>query len=160
MTGIVEAVQTVLAAYTDLTDIVNDRIYPIILPQDVVYPAVTSEKISGVPLNTMADSTNRGVENYRIRLSAWAETLKAAQAVSDELLIAMKAAADFEAIPVFDQDFHETSHETTASSPPRRQDPCGGDIFRRRARAGRHGSRGGSRAPPCTSGRLDHKRLR
>lgn len=108
MTMIVEAVQAVLAEYTDLTDVVSDRIYPIILPQDVVYPAVTSEKISGVPLSTMADSTSRGVENYRIRLSAWAKTLKEAQAVSDEILVAMKSSAAFEAVPVFDQDFHET----------------------------------------------------
>ena len=108
MTGIVEAVQAVLVTYTDLTDIVSDRIYPVILPQAVVYPAVTSEKISGVPLNAMADSTSRGVENYRIRLSSWAETLKGAQEVSDEILVAMKSSVAFEAIPVFDQDFHET----------------------------------------------------
>lgn len=108
MTGIIEAVQTVLSAYSGLTDLVGDRIYPIILPQAVVYPAVTNEKISGVPLNTMADSTSRGVENYRIRVSSWAETLKEAQETSDEILIAMKSATSFEAIPVFDQDFHES----------------------------------------------------
>ena len=108
MTGIIEAVQIVLNAYTDLTDIVSDRIYPIILPQDVVYPALTIEKISGVPLSTLSDPTSRGVENYRIRVSSWAETLKAAQATSDEILVAMKSATAFEAVPVFDQDFHET----------------------------------------------------
>ena len=110
MTMIVEVVQTVLEAFTGLDDLVDGRIYPIILPQDVAYPALTSEKISGVPLTTLADSSAKGVVNYRMRVSSWANTLNEAQSVIDQVALAMKETAEFKAVLVFENDFHETEN--------------------------------------------------
>lgn len=107
MTSIVEAVHTVLNARAELTDLVSDRIYSMLMPQDSPLPTVTTEKISSVEENVMAGSGGRGTENARIRVASWAESLSGAQAAADEALIAMKGSATFEAIPVFEQDFFE-----------------------------------------------------
>lgn len=108
MTAIVEVVQTVLEAFAGLDTLVDGRIYPIILPQDVAYPAVTSEKVSGIPLTTLADSGAKGVVNYRMRVASWANTLDEAQSVIDQAALAIRGAVEFEAVLVFENDFHET----------------------------------------------------
>ena len=47
MSGIEEAIYGALTAHAGLSALVDDRVYPMVLPQDATRPAVTYMRVSG-----------------------------------------------------------------------------------------------------------------
>lgn len=68
---------TWLLANTDIKALVDSRIYPIILPQNPAYPAMTYEKISG------AGHHNINFAFPRYQLSCFGKTYGAARGLAD-----------------------------------------------------------------------------
>ena len=62
-----EALSAYLNSKTELIDIVGDRIYPIVLPQNPTYPALTYFKVSGLALH------DADIAYPRFQLSSWGE---------------------------------------------------------------------------------------
>ncbi len=58
----------------------GNRIYPILLPQRPIYPAIVYRRISGPRLHHLTGSSGRGVA--RIQIDCWAKTYVAAQALA------------------------------------------------------------------------------
>lgn len=86
--NIEESLYKRLSTYTSLTALVNNRIYPLVIPQDARLPAVTYQCISDPGIHTMgADS---GIYSPRFQLSVWAETYPSAVAVADQVIAALK----------------------------------------------------------------------
>lgn len=115
MTTPAEAVYSVLTGYAGLQALVGNgdspetyRVYAILMPQDPTMPAVTFQKISAERQLTMSDAGGSGVENDRMRITAWSKTLAQAQAIAEQIRLAMKSAATFEALPVFETDGFES----------------------------------------------------
>ena len=62
-----EALHEYLSGRTEITDLVGNRIYPIVLPQGPAYPALTYIKISGPVLHDV------DIAYPRFQLSSWGE---------------------------------------------------------------------------------------
>ena len=62
-----EALSAYLNSKTEITNIVGDRIYPIVLPQNPTYPALTYFKVSGPAWHDV------DIAYPRFQLSSWGE---------------------------------------------------------------------------------------
>ena len=71
-----EALQAYLSSKTEITNIVSDRIYPILLPQDSTYPALTYFKISGSVQHDV------DIAYPWFQISSWAETYAEVKALA------------------------------------------------------------------------------
>lgn len=70
------ALRAALIADADVLAAVSTRIYFVILPQVPTYPALTIERISGDPHNTVPSV--QALKWARVRIHAWGETYKIA----------------------------------------------------------------------------------
>lgn len=66
--SIEEALQEYLSGKAEITTLVSDRIYPVVLPQGVSYPALTYLKVSGPVLHDV------DIAYPRFQLSSWSES--------------------------------------------------------------------------------------
>jgi len=82
-----EALKTFLLAQSGLTDLIGQRYYPLILPQECQLPAVTYEKMSGDRIH--AFSADIGA-SPTIQLSAYGATYTSASAVFEQLRSALQ----------------------------------------------------------------------
>lgn len=88
MSNIRSAINAHLAAATAVTAIVNDRIYPVALPQDRPRPAITfSREKSGHDHNLKKAS---GTSLATIRVNSWGDKYKDAAALSEAVRVAMQ----------------------------------------------------------------------
>lgn len=86
MSQIEEAVFSRLSSFAGLTALVAARIYPVVLPQNPTYPAVTYQRISSVRAPAMG--TDTGLIATRFQLSTWSSGYAAAKAVKEQLRLA------------------------------------------------------------------------
>ena len=85
---IYDALYTILAAATDLTDLVSTRIYPDKAPQGVTAPYVVFQRISGVHLQSHQGSS--GLTFPRFQFDAWASQRSAAENIGNEIRLAIQ----------------------------------------------------------------------
>ena len=62
-----------LLGSTALTAIVGNKVFPMVMPQGTLLPAVSFQKISGVPANCLYGPT--GLEEITVQIDAWAMSL-------------------------------------------------------------------------------------
>ncbi len=100
-------IYTVLSASTNVTVIGNasTRIYPITLPQNTVYPAVTYQRISGSPDYALSGHT--GKEFVQIQIDAWTTSYSATKTLASMLRKAMEASTLYDAMMDGEQDIYE-----------------------------------------------------
>lgn len=67
-----KAVNNILTNDAPVTGVVSSRIYPVKLPQDPTYPALTYFGVSALRHSVMGNDT--GIVERRVQVSAWAET--------------------------------------------------------------------------------------
>jgi len=86
--SISESLFTYLKTVTGVTDLVNYRIYPMLLPQKCKLPAITYEQITELPEHAMGvDST---INHDIFRFHCWAETYDSVRDLSDALITALR----------------------------------------------------------------------
>lgn len=78
-----------LANYAGLSALVGTRIYAVKLPQNVTYPAVTFQVISGLPRTHLMGSDD-ALAAPRVQVSAWDTSLTDAIAVADQIKAALQ----------------------------------------------------------------------
>jgi len=112
------AIETRLLAYGNLTALVVDRIFPLILHVDdtthkVIYPAVTYQRTDG-PRESALDS-DMGLAHPTIEISSWGETYESAKAVATQVRSALQRWDDADATPAVldcllerDEDIYES----------------------------------------------------
>ena len=69
------------------------RIYNMVMVDTQNKPTVVLQKISQTRENTMSDAGGNGVENARLRVTAYAKTISDAEALQEACRIAIMAAA-------------------------------------------------------------------
>jgi hypothetical protein len=72
------------------------RIYPMILPQNPTYPAVTYQRIAGRRMNGLSGYLD--MENIIVQVDVYADTQGAAIDLSDKIITTMYSATGFSAI--------------------------------------------------------------
>lgn len=80
---------TRLSTFAGLMALIATRIYPIIMPQGVTYPAVTYQRISTQP-REIAMGEDPGIARARIQITSWGETFVSARTVADQVRLAME----------------------------------------------------------------------
>jgi len=80
---------TRLSTFSGLTALVSTRIYPLIAPQGVTYPAVTYQRISTMP-REVAMGSDPGIAFTRIQVTAWGETYTSAKAIGEQIRLALE----------------------------------------------------------------------
>lgn len=83
-----ETLFTRLSTFAGLTALVGTRIYPLIMPQGVVHPAVTYQRISSTRESCMVDDD--GIVRSRFQVSVWANTFASARAIIDQVRQALQ----------------------------------------------------------------------
>jgi hypothetical protein len=104
-----EALYSHLSTSTALTAIVSDRIYPMMMPQDPTLPAITYQRISNSPVNTLGGFSS--LDNPHIQFDCWTTSYSAAKALGDKLRKALSSATTFNALQMSDQDLYEADTE-------------------------------------------------
>jgi hypothetical protein len=79
---------TRLSGFGGLSALVATRIYPMLLPQEPQYPAVTYAFVSGVPVAAMGADT--GVTRKRLRVTAWSKTYAEMTSVADQVRLCLE----------------------------------------------------------------------
>ena len=85
-----EAIYNYLSGYTGLTDLVSTRIYSQVMPQGVVYPAVTYQVISPGTVNHLMNSDSGLYKDPQVQVSSWASTQSSGDAVAVQVSAALK----------------------------------------------------------------------
>jgi hypothetical protein len=104
-----EALYSHLSTSTGLTALVSDRIYPIMMPQDPTLPAITYQRISNSPVNTIGGFAS--LDNPHIQFDCWATSYSSVKALGDKLRKTIAAATTFNALQMSDQDLYEADTE-------------------------------------------------
>lgn len=92
-----------------ITSSVSTRIYPLVVPQQSVFPAITYIRVSGGQQNDLFGYS--GIENPRIQIDCWAETYKEIKTIAENVHTVMNAVTTFRAILISDMDFYESDVE-------------------------------------------------
>ena len=69
---ICEALYKYLSTYSGITTLISTRLYPVVIPQGVTYPAVSFQKISMQRVHAFQQDT--GLTSAMIQVSTWAKT--------------------------------------------------------------------------------------
>lgn len=85
-----------------ITSSISTRIYPIIVPQESAYPAITYTRISGGIQNDLQGYSN--LENPLIVIDVWAASYKEAKNLSTRVHTVMGNATGFSALLISDGD--------------------------------------------------------
>lgn len=84
-----ETIYTRLSTFAGLIALVNTRIYPIIMPQGVTYPAVTYQRISAESREScMIEDV--GFARTTFQVTAWGDTFKEVRTISEQLRQALQ----------------------------------------------------------------------
>lgn len=105
MTMLEPKIYTVLSGTTEITDVVQDRIYPTVLRQNTIYPAITYTRISGGQVNSLTGYSN--LESPRIQIDVWGDNYSDVKSLAAAVHTAMGAATTFGALLESDQDLYE-----------------------------------------------------
>lgn len=109
-----QEIYTVLTGNATIETLVNTRIYPVVMPQGVSFPAITYHETANSPVNTLGGKT--GLENPNIAISCWATAYDAANAVAKAVNSAMDGCRTFRALMINQIDVYDPELNVYAKS--------------------------------------------
>jgi hypothetical protein len=83
-------IYTALSANAPVAALIGTRIYPLLMPESVLLPAIVYQTVATTPQNGF--SGNHGLDNVRVQVDCWADSLPAAQALAAAVRPAMAVA--------------------------------------------------------------------
>lgn len=90
--------------FDTLTDLVDGRCYPLVMPQNPVLPALVYTRQSSDPQYRLEGGAS--LNQVRIEVDCYADTYTDAKALSESVRLAMEAAS-YKGTLIFDSDFYE-----------------------------------------------------
>lgn len=81
-----------LSTFPGLQAEVGENVFPDVIPEDNALPAVVYARIDTNTINTIGGA--RVAEDVRFRIEAWAETRTRAEAVADQMALALQAGGE------------------------------------------------------------------
>lgn len=97
-----------LYTHTGLSEIIAGRVYPVILPQGVTFPAITYQVISDVPESDLDGDSE--LRNLRVQVNCWSEGYAECKNISAQIRAAMDSAVGFSAIRSGGRDNYEATN--------------------------------------------------
>ena len=80
---------TRLSTFAGLAALVGTRIYPLILPEGVAYPAVTYQRVATPPRESCM-GVDVGLVRPRIQITVWGDTFAAVKAAAEQVRQALQ----------------------------------------------------------------------
>lgn len=105
---------TVLSGHAGLAALVSARIYPNKLPQEVDYPAIVFQKISGDRISGLGGT--HGLRNPRFQITCWSNDHTVLQNMATQLHDAMNTASQFKSTPLNEQSMHDPDFDLDGES--------------------------------------------
>jgi hypothetical protein len=96
---------TALTADTTVNAAVTGRVYPLIMPQNPTFPAITYERISSNKVNGLAGYL--GMDNAHIMLNIWATRYDTAKELAEDVHDCMNKVAGFRSLLINDMDGYD-----------------------------------------------------
>ncbi|MCP3680279.1 MAG: DUF3168 domain-containing protein [Gammaproteobacteria bacterium] len=102
--------------YTELTGstLVNiqtsNRIYPMILPQEPILPAITYERRTGGQVNHLGGYAN--IENPLIQIDIWSTSYGTSKNLAENVHTVMNSSTSFRSLLITDDDLYEDETKT------------------------------------------------
>lgn len=95
-----------LTAHAGVSALVGTRIYPLLMPQTPVLPAITYQRISAEHIASIGGHS--GLENPRIQIDIWALSYNTSKALAAQVRAALTESMDgFAALLLTDLDDYE-----------------------------------------------------
>jgi hypothetical protein len=98
-------IYSLLSSDVTIKQRVNTRIYPVVMPQDVTLPAISYQRISSDPANTLSGFS--GLKQSSVAINAWARTYDEAKQIAAEIHAAMEKATAFKCVLINDMDGYD-----------------------------------------------------
>lgn len=105
---------TLLSADANVEALVNTRIFPVVMPQGSVLPAITYHETANSPVNTLAGKT--GLENPTFAINSWATSHKTANTLSKAVSSAMDGVRTFRALLINEIDVYDPEIDVFAKA--------------------------------------------
>ena len=83
-----EAIYSYLSGHAGLTALTGTRIYPLVMPQNTILPAVTFSKVSGPRVHAMQKDTSTAYPRFQV--SCWGSAYKQAKEVAAQVRAALQ----------------------------------------------------------------------
>jgi hypothetical protein len=83
-----ETLFTRLSTFAGITALVDTRIFPMIMPQGTVKPALTYQRISSIRESCMV--ADDGIVRARFQITAWGETFKTVRSIIEQVRQALQ----------------------------------------------------------------------
>ena len=96
---------TALTADTTIYAVTSSRIYPLLMPQDPTFPAITYERISSNKVNGLDGYLD--MDNAHIMLNIWATRYDTAKELAEDVHDRMNKTTAFRSILVNDLDGYD-----------------------------------------------------
>jgi len=98
-------IYSLLTGNATITRKLNKRVYPVVMPQDPVLPAITYQRISGEKINILGGYS--GLENPHIVINVWSQKYEEAKAIAEDVHSAMNGASAFKSWLINDLDGYD-----------------------------------------------------
>lgn len=98
-------IYSALAANATVAAKVGARIYPLIMPQNPTFPALTYQRISSNQINSLGGFS--GLENPHIVINAWGTRYDTVKELAEDVHVTMDAATAFKALMASDIDGYD-----------------------------------------------------
>lgn len=96
---------TILSADATIAAATSSRIYPLVMPQNVTFPAITYQRISDNPVNDLSGYSN--LSNPHLAINCWATRYDEAKELAENVHDAMNTSTAFKAILINDLDGYD-----------------------------------------------------
>ena len=106
---LIQAIEGDAACQTHFGATPATRIYPMTMPENTAYPAMTYQRISNARVNSF--DAGGGIDNPRVQVDVWAQTRKAAREAAMEVKRVVEATTLFGGWLVDDREDHDDTIE-------------------------------------------------
>ena len=94
-----------LTTDADIRRMVTRRVYPIVLPQNCDFPAISYQRITGARINDLSGYGN--LQDARIQVDCWATAYDEVKELGARIHNVMNSATGFKAILITDADGYD-----------------------------------------------------
>lgn len=101
-------IYSVLSGNTTVSAITSARIYPVVMPQNPTFPAITYQRVSADHITDLSGFSN--LENAHILINIWATRYDTAKELAEDVHVAMDNSTAFKCSLSNDLDGYD--HET------------------------------------------------
>ena len=96
---------TALTTNANIKRMVTRRVYPIVLPQNCDFPAISYQRVTGVRVNDLSGYSN--LQNAHVQIDSWATSYNEVKELGAYIHTTMNGANTFKSLLISDSDGYD-----------------------------------------------------